>query len=235
MFRNNDISDGGLPVLVTAPDAPVMSLDDCKDALGISGTDQDNAITAAIDAVTATLDPAFGGMLGRGMGPQTWRLELRSFRDRRPKFRAYANSQAIPLPYPPLISVNSVKYLDENGVDTTLALGTGYRVLGMGAAIAKQSIAPLYSKSWPNTRIDDASVRIEFTCGYDGETNVMPPNLLQAICLGVRALLTAGTRDAMILEDRVEGIGSKRYQNNPQVTDIVTKAICGLIANLVTS
>jgi hypothetical protein len=235
MFRNNDVSDGGLAVLLVPPEAPVITLEECKAALGISGTEKDSAITAAIGAVTGTLDPAFGGFLGRGIGTQKWQLQLRSFSDRRPKPQAYANPLAIPLPYPPLISVDGVKYIDGDGNDVALLLGTDFRVLGMGAPLSKQSIAPLYAKAWPVARADDASVRIEFTCGYDGETNKMPPNLLQAICLGVRALLSAGARDVLLTEDRVEGIGSQRYQATAEATEIVTRAVSSLLANLVTS
>jgi hypothetical protein len=47
------------------------------------------------------------------------------------------DAHRIVLPYPPLQSVSSVKYLDVNGVDQTLVLGTDYRVLGMGQTFGK--------------------------------------------------------------------------------------------------
>lgn len=232
MFRNNDVSDGGLPVLVEPPTEPAISRADCKKALGIAASDisQDGAIAAALAAVAATLDPAFAGWLGRALREQTWELRLRDFNDRRPALRG--NTDAIELPYPPLLSMVSVKYYDVNGVDTTLALNTDFRILGQGDPYGRQAIAPLYSKSWPTARSDDGSVRIRYTCGYDDDVNVMPPNLVQAVCLGARALLTAGTRDLLVFEDRVEGVGSLRYQNNPQILDVVTMAIGGLLGNL---
>jgi len=232
MFRNNDVSDGGAPILIEGPSDPVISLADCKKALGISDASQDNAITSAIAAVSATLDPAFGGFLGRALREQTWELHLRDFNDRRRVLRG--NPDAIELPYPPLLSVVSVKYINAAGVDTPLVLGTDYRALNQGAVYARQAIAPAYGKAWPVARTDDASVRIQYTCGYDDDQNVMPPHLIQAVCLGVRSLLSVGTRDLLIYEDRVEGVGSLRYQNNPQISEIVTKAIGGLIFNLKT-
>lgn len=235
MFRNNDISDGGRPVLIEAPEDELIALADLKKALGISGIDQDNALKFALAAAIAALDPASGGWLGRALMPQTWELQLRSFVDVRRAWPRQPALQAIELPYPPLLQIVSVKYLDAAGADQTLALGTGYRVIGQGQVFGKQAIAPLYAASWPAARVDDASVRIRFTCGYDGDANVMPKQLVQAICLSVRALLPLMTRDAMLFEDKVEGLGSKRYQNNPEFSAIVEKAIGSLLVNLSTS
>jgi hypothetical protein len=251
MFRNNDISDGGRPILIAPADDAVISLADCKRALGISGSDQDSVLTAAIAGVTADLDPSQLGWLGRALRPQQWELQLCSFFDVRPDRRRQGYScspgwpggsasrpfaaHPIPLPYPPLISVDSFKYLDVGGVDRTLVLGTDYRVLGQGQTFGKQSVAPVYGGAWPAARSDDASVRIRFTCGYDDDVNIMPPQLLSAICLGVRALIPLMTRDVMLFEDRVEGLGAKRYQNNPEIAKIVSSAIGSLLANLATS
>lgn len=236
MFRNNDISDGGRPVLITAPNynaAPIMSLAECKSALGIAGGADDALLTAALDAAIGALDPASGGWLGRALGAQTWELQLQSFDDRRATVQPHYNPLAIPLPYPPLISVDSVKYLTTSGVDTTMAVGTDYRILGVGELIRRQAIAPPYGKSWPDARQDDASVRIRFTCGYDGQANrMLPPQLSSAICLSVRALMPLLQRDAMVFEDRVEGVGSKRYQNNPEFARVTEAAVSSLLVNL---
>lgn len=231
MFRNNDISDGGRPVLIEAPDDEVISLADCKKALGIADTSQDAIVQQAIWAATDNLDAA-SGTLNRALREQTWELQLRSFNDRRPAVRPFNNPLAIPLPYPPLLNVTSVKYLDTSGTDQTLALGVGYRVLGLGAPLERQAIAPLYQGTWPIARIDDASVRIRFTCGYDEDQNVMPRQLKQAVCLAVRDLIPLMTRDQMVMEDRVEGVGVRRYQNNPEFAAVTQKAIASLLANL---
>jgi uncharacterized phiE125 gp8 family phage protein len=233
MFRNDDISDGGRPVLITPPDyntTPIVSLAECKSALGISGSSQDALLTMALDAAIAALDPASDGWLGRSLGATTWELQLQSFNDRRRKVRPNYDPLAILLQYPPLISVVSVKYLDVNGNDTPLALDTDYRIFGKGERI--QAIAPLLGKAWPIARIDHGSVRIRFTAGYDGETNKTPAHLTSAICLGVRVLLPVLQRDPMLLEDRVEGVGSKRYQINPQLAKITQDAMEGLLASL---
>lgn len=243
MYRNFDFSDGGRAVLTDPPTDPVVTLSDAKKALGISLTDtsQDPAITAAIDAASDALDPAAGGWLGRALRPQSWELQLRSFGLQHryfqvnPRQAQAAPAHAILLPYPPLLSVDSVKYIDVNGADQTLLLGTDYRVMGMGQVYGKAYIAPLYGLSWPVPRIDDASVRVRFTCGYDEDVAIMPSSLRSAVILGARALLSISTRDMLLLEDRVEGMGWKRFQNNPAVADIVNKAVRSLLINLTIS
>jgi hypothetical protein len=160
-------------------------------------------------------------------------LQLRDFNDRRPSQRPYYNPLAIPLPYPPLISITSVKYLDATGTDVPMTLGTDYRILGQADLMARPAIAPLYSKTWPVALRDDASVRIRYTCGYDATgIRTAPAQLSSAICLGVRALLPVLSRDGMIAEDRVEGIGWKKYQNNPQFADVIKSAVANLLVNL---
>ncbi|WP_018456809.1 phage head-tail connector protein [Bradyrhizobium sp. WSM4349] len=236
MFRNNDISDGGRAVLIAAPDynaTPIVSLAECKSALGIASSSQDALITMALDAAIAALDPSTNGWLGRALGAQTWELQLQSFCDRRKTVRPHYNPLAIPLPYPPLIAITSVKYFNAAGSDTTMVAGTDYRVLGQGETYARQAIAPLYGQSWPVARPDDASVRIRYTCGYDGQAGRMtPPQLSSAICLSVRALMPLLQRDATLLEDRVEGVASKRYQNNPEFARITEAAVSSLLVNL---
>lgn len=231
MFRNNDISDGGRAVLVVPPTNDVVTLTEAKQMLGIGGTDQDVLLQAAIYAAVDNLDAA-SGWLGRALRAQTWELQLRSFDDRRAKVAPFNNPLAIPLPYPPLLSIVSVKYFDVSGVDQTLVLGTGYRVLGLGAPLERQAVAPVYNGAWPVARADDASVRIRFICGYDENQNVMPRQLKSAVCLAVRELLPLLQRDQMVMEDRVEGVGSKRYQNNPEFAAVTRKAIAGLLTNL---
>ncbi len=239
MFRNHDFSDGGRAILIAAPTAEAVILADAKAALGISDSSQDAIITAAVASAADALDPAAGGWLGRALRPQTWELQLRSFSQHRGQFhfgpRHPPEAHRILLPFPPLISVTSVTYADVSGVDQVLALNTGYRILGKGQPYGKACLAPLYQASWPACRVDDASVRVRFICGYDEAANFMPKSLKAAIVLGARALMSVQARDMLLFEDRLEGVGSKRYQNNPAAAEIVTKAVSSLLVNLAIS
>jgi uncharacterized phiE125 gp8 family phage protein len=140
--------------LITPPTDKVLALADVKSHLRIDFADDDVLIQAFIDAAVNQLDPAGGGWLGRALRTQQWELRLRGFATR-----------GIALPYPPLISIDSFKYDDLNGVEQTLVDGTGYRILGVGT-LQKQMVAPLYNHCWPGARPDAESVRIRFTSGY---------------------------------------------------------------------
>jgi uncharacterized phiE125 gp8 family phage protein len=236
MLPHHDVSELGRSILITPPDPDVaaVTLDEAKIGLGITSTSQDDIVAAAIAAAADALDPASGGWLGRALRPQTWELQLRAFGSHRAHWH-HTCANAILLPYPPLISVDSVKYLDSAGVDQTLALTTGYRVLGKGQVYGRAYIAPPYAGAWPVARFDDASIRIRFTAGYADDSDpasAMPRSLKHAIILGARALMSVTSRDMLLFEDRVEGMGSKRYQNNPAVAEIVNKAIASLLSNL---
>jgi uncharacterized phiE125 gp8 family phage protein len=157
----------GTRALITAPTDAVLTRPVVKQHLRIDFDDDDDLIDALILAVVAQIDPAAGGWLGRALRPQTWELRLHGFPNR-----------GIQLPFPPLISVSSLKYDDTNGVEQTLVENTGFRVLGIGTN-GKQVVAPLYNQIWPNARCDSESVRIRFRCGYPvaiaADPNHVPP------------------------------------------------------------
>lgn len=245
-FPSHDLHERGRAVLIapTAANMPAVTLADAKAGLGITDASQDATVTAAIAAAADALDPATGGWLGRALRTQQWELQLRSFGQRAGLAglpyvnpRTPAQAHQIVLPYPPLVSVDSVKYLDAAGVDQTLVLGAGYRVIGMGQTFGKAAIAPPYGQSWPVPRVDEASIRIRFTCGYDDSAalTAMPRSLKQAIILGARALMSVAAHDMLLLVDRVEGVGEQRFQNTPAVADIVNKAVRSLLINLAIS
>ena len=152
-------------VLITAPTADVLSLDDVKRHLRVDFNDDDALIAGFIAAAVNQLDPAGGGWLGRALRPQAWELRLSSFWQHA-CFESLYGHDAIVLPYPPLITVDSVKYDDGEGVERTLFENTDFRIIGLGAPLARAAIAPVYLGSWPSARCDHGSVRIRFTTGY---------------------------------------------------------------------
>jgi uncharacterized phiE125 gp8 family phage protein len=209
----------GTRALITAPTAAVISATDVKTALGISGTTQDGIINAALATVIGQLDPATGGWLGRALRPQTWELRLHGFPNR-----------GIQLPFPPLISVTSLKYDDTSGVEQTLVENTGFRVLGIGTK-GKQVVAPLYNQIWPNARSDAESVRIRFQSGYAATPpDTLPAAITHAICLGVRMLLSDTAQNLYVSLDRVEGVGEKRYIVSTAANELLTGAMENLLS-----
>jgi uncharacterized phiE125 gp8 family phage protein len=115
------------------------------------------------------------GILGRALMPQTWELQL----DRFP------SPEEILLPLSPVISIDSIKYTDVDGVEQTfsaskysLSLETNWRprvILG-------------YDQAWPGTRSVQEAVRVRFQAGYASgnspeDTTGLPSTLKQALLL----------------------------------------------------
>jgi uncharacterized phiE125 gp8 family phage protein len=212
------MSDACTRVLITSPTDGVTTKAAVKSALGITDTSQDDMIDAALAAMVSQLDPATGGWLGRALRPQTWELRLRGFPGDCP----------IDLPFPPLISITSVKYDDQGGSEYTLVEGTDYRILASGSK-GKQAIAPPYLQLWPIARCDYESVRIRYQCGYAlTPADTMPAAIIQAVTLGVRGMLS-NTANMFVQLDKVEGMGEKRYQVTAAAADIARTAIENLL------
>lgn len=70
------------------------------------------------------------------------------------------------LPMPPLVSVDSIQYIDESGALQTLA-STEYKVDSFSEPAR---ITPAYGKTWPGTRNEINAVLVTFTCGYSTDT-----------------------------------------------------------------
>jgi uncharacterized phiE125 gp8 family phage protein len=218
--------------LITAPTQEVVSLEMAKAHLRVTTTDQDDLIQLVIDAAVAQLDPASGGWLGRALRPQTWEVRYDGFPVWYCEDYYYDNyrSAAIALPYPPLISIESVKYDDGNGTEQTLVEGTGYRVIGLGS-IQKSYIAPIYGGLWPSSvRCDPESVRIRFTSGYELATiDTMPATIRQAVLLMVKHLYGLGERNLFVSAETVDGVGSRNFIVSENAAMVMRNASEGLL------
>lgn len=224
--------------LITAPTQDVVTLDEAKLHLRLTTTDKDDLIEAMIQAASASFDPAFGGWLGRALRPQTWELRLPAFIGAS-FFAMYPDEfalkaspcAAIELPFPPLISVDSVKYYSTAGVDTTLTEGVGFRVLNSGG-LGKQSIAPLYGESWPTCRVDAESVRIRFTCGYDGtdDPDPLPAPIKQAVHLAIRNLDSLGERSMFVSSRKIEGVSETSWFAGDTAAKLIQAATENLLS-----
>lgn len=153
-------------VLTAAPSVEPLSLTEAKAHCRVDGSDDDTLITALIVTARRMAEQA----TGRALVTQSWRYTLDAF-----------PVAAIDLPLPPLVSVQSVKYLDADGVLQTLVADTDYSVylsslLGL--------VAPAYGMSWPSPRDVPEAVRIEFTAGY-GNAAAVPGDIKQWMLLQI--------------------------------------------------
>ena len=132
-----------------------VSLADQKLQLLISpaNTHHDAEITDCMESAMAYIHGR-SGVLRRSILRTGYRMRIPSF----------PAGRAIDLPYPPLLSVSSVSYLDTSGVQATLDPAS-YHVL-TGACFGQIALAP--GSSWPVVQSrHPAGVSIEFEAGFD--------------------------------------------------------------------
>jgi uncharacterized phiE125 gp8 family phage protein len=142
------------PKRITTPTEPV-TLDEAKLHLRVDDTDEDALIQGLISAARETCEDRTEGTV-----PVTgWRLTLDTFPD------------AIKLPRPPIVSVESVRYLDTAGVQQTLS-PMDYVV---DTVSSPGYIVPAFGKAWPETRDQINAVEVEYTAG-----SATPPPAVQA-------------------------------------------------------
>lgn len=220
--------------LITAPTDEVVTLAEAKTQLRVSGSTDDVLIEALIQSAVDQIDPAGGGWLGRALRAQTWELRGPAFPcwyDGCGYSRNFHKAYWAELPYPPLIAVDSVKYLDGDGVDTTLVEGVGYRVFQGG--ISQAYIAPIYNETWPSSvRCDPESVRIRFTAGYEigSAGDEMPSPIKQAVIMMVKSLFDVHTQNLLLSEVTIEGVSTRRYivsENAAKLMKSVSESLLG--------
>ena len=132
---------------LAAPSVEPITLAEAKLHCRVDGTDDDTLITALIVAARNKAE----SRTSRALITQQWRFDLDRF-----------SVHTIDLPLPPLQSVQSITYLDADGVRQTLAASEHTVV----ADETPGSILPAYGKSWPGCRVAPGSVQISFTAGY---------------------------------------------------------------------
>lgn len=138
-------------IRIVEPDQEPLSLEETKLHLRQDLDDDDELIQALIGAVRAAVED----MTLRAVVTQEWRLTLDEWPmcDEKPR---------IVLPRPPLVSVDSVSYVDTLGATQTLA-SSNYvaRKIETGEWV----IDPAYGVTWPAVREQPEAITIEFTCG----------------------------------------------------------------------
>ena len=150
--------------LLTPPTTLAISLEDAKASLRIDPTgdvDADAATDMLVTAWIAGITAHAENYLGRAIIEQTWRVALDAFPD------------AIKLPAPPVISVTSVKYLDENGVQQTLDPADYL----LDAESEPGWLVPEYGFRWPTTYDQVNAVTVDVLCGYGDDDTSVPPQI----------------------------------------------------------
>lgn len=150
-----------------APSGAPITLAEAKLQCKVDASDDDALITGLIAAVTQHLDGRHA-YLGRCLMTQSWEYRV----------HAFPQCGVIELPFPPLRSVESVKYADDAGVLQTLAADQ-YVV---DTATYEGQVRRAYNVVWPIARLEDYAVRIAFTAGF-GDAAAVPQPIKSAMLM----------------------------------------------------
>jgi uncharacterized phiE125 gp8 family phage protein len=133
--------------LVVGPKDDIISLDTARNWLRIDGHDEDAELVEILFGICQAAEVA----TGRALSPQVWDVVLDAF-----------PCGAVRLPMPPVQSIESVTYIDSNGVSQPL-LSTAWL---LDADSEPGWLFPAYNTTWPSTRAIPNAVRIRVNCGY---------------------------------------------------------------------
>jgi uncharacterized phiE125 gp8 family phage protein len=160
--------------LKTPPATSPVSVAEAKAHLRVEHSLDDAYIEACINAALERIDGR-NGWLRRALINRAYELFL-------PWFPV---ARCIALPLPPLQSVTSIKYQDDNDVEQTFS-ASSYQV------IKNEDEGYIYLKTgenWPGGTFERPdAVKIEFVAGYGATAADVPQNIRQAILIEVGAL-----------------------------------------------
>jgi uncharacterized phiE125 gp8 family phage protein len=149
--------------LITPPTTePVTQTDVFNQIRQDADTFQDS--TTLVDMLIIAVRERAESVTNRALLTQTWELTL----DRFPNFswnygqEGGSHGNRIRIPKPPLVSINSIIYIDIDGNEQTLDPSL-YKVVSKAEPAYVQ---PAYGTVWPATLNDSAVITINFTCGY---------------------------------------------------------------------
>ena len=179
--------------LVTPPTEEPVTLAEIKDHLHISSTAEDSLLTLYAQMAREAVE----GECWRALMPQTWDLYL----------PGWPAGGVIEIPRPPLQSVTSIKYTDDEGAVHTFA-ASNYRV-DTASEPGRVVLAP--DAAWPSDALDSSNpVVVRFVAGY-ADASAVPGMAKAAILLQIGEIYA--NREAVI-------VGS-----TPQVTPAVQRVL----------
>jgi len=152
--------------IVTPAVATPVTLQEAKDHLRVDLTIDDTLITTIINIATEYAEKR----LGRALITQTWDLYMDTF----------PNSETIPIPLSPLISITSVKYQDANNVEQTWAASNYDVDIISEPARVQQSDG---GDGYPDTFNIVNAVVIRFVAGYGTASTDVPETIRGGIKL----------------------------------------------------
>ncbi len=151
--------------LITAPATEPVTSTEAKSHLRVDTTADDTLIGTLITAARQHVE----AHLRRALITQTWELVT----------DAFPVGDVLRLPLPPLVSVTSIKYTDEDGAESTFSSG----LYVVDTDSTKGRVVLKNGEAWPSVTLAAANgVRVRYVAGY-GEASAVPRPIRQAILL----------------------------------------------------
>lgn len=169
-------------VVSVAPAAEPVSLTAMKLHLRELADDQDPLISSLIQAAREKVEIE----TRRALVTQTQILRLDGF----PRSGDADRPLAISVPNPPLQSVTSIQYVDQNGDPQTLD-PADYLV---DTSSEPARITPVYNGSWPIARAQMNAVTVTYVCGYtpgEGSPTDYAENVPEGLKAAIKLLVAS--------------------------------------------
>jgi len=180
--------------LIQAPNEEPITVEEAKASPSLRITTAAN--DTDIGTLIATARDTAETITRRAFVTQTWELVLDGF-----------PSGGIVVPLPPLQSVASIKYIDDNGDQQTL----NPLLYAVDTDSEPGLVVPAYGETWPSTRDEVNAVRVRFVAGYGSKDNV-PEAIKTWIKMRVGTLfvnsttIVTGTIVEALKRDYVDGL-----------------------------
>ncbi len=178
--------------LITPPTSLPLTDEELRNAIRYDGTDHDEQLAGLCAAAAEFVQRETGLQLM----PATWRVTLPWFPGQPPPQTVGSimhspswsgvgwNSGPIVLPVGPLISLESLTYIDSAGDTQEIDVDT----LRIDDTPDHARISPAFGQSWPTTGADEAAVTLEFIAGHEEyEEDATYPQALKVVLRGLVA------------------------------------------------
>lgn len=158
-------------VLVTGPTLEPLSVAVVKAHARIT-TDAEDALVAALISNARQVVEEDDNL---ALLTQTWEYSLDAF----PSVTRDNPDGTIVLPRPPVQSVTSITYTDEDGVAQTHSAS----LYTLDSRSFPGRIVPAYDEAWPSTRAVPNAVIVKYVAGFGGDEADVPERIRQAMLI----------------------------------------------------
>ncbi|OJX04581.1 MAG: hypothetical protein BGO72_21450 [Burkholderiales bacterium 70-64] len=124
-----------------------VTLEEAKLHLRVEHDAEDTLISSLISAARGQCEH----LLERAIARQTLMLAIDEF-----------PADGIRLPWPPIVTIDSLAYVDVDGIEQTMPPAGYY----LDEAQEPCWLLPAYGSSWPSARIEANAVRVTYQAGY---------------------------------------------------------------------